>query len=303
MKNPIIISVGGGKGGIGKSTVIANIGALLAQKGFSIGFIDADMGGANLHHCLGVKRPAKSLQDYISGRTKSLAECSVPTVVPNSWLISGASDIIELANPKFAQKQKIIRNLHQLAADYLLIDLGAGSSNQVTDFFAAFPYGIVVADSLPTSIENAYGFLKNGILRGLARLFPADPDMAQHLKRASDSKGEGGYGTVPEMVSSVERSLPEKGRLVKEWLHRKKTFLILNMVKQKDDIAVANRFVEMVKKYLQIDLLYIGYIVYSSEIRASIRAMKPAVLFEESTSTKECFAVITNNLVALTRGR
>ena len=88
-----------------------------------------------------------------------------------SWLISGASDILELANPNFAQKQKIINNLKKLDADYILVDLGAGSSFHVTDFFAAFPYGIIVTDGLPTSIENAYGYLKNGIIRGMVRLF------------------------------------------------------------------------------------------------------------------------------------
>ena len=172
MKEPIIISIGGGKGGVGKSTISANIGTALSQKGFNVGFIDADLGGANLHLCLGVKRPRVGLQDFIKGNYKSLNEVAVPTLVEKSWLISGASDILELANPNFAQKQKIINNLKKLDADYILVDLGAGSSFHVTDFFAAFPYGIIVTDGLPTSIENAYGYLKNGIIRGMVRLFP-----------------------------------------------------------------------------------------------------------------------------------
>ena len=171
MTNPIIVSVGGGKGGVGKSTVTANIGTLLVRKNFSVGFIDADLGGANLHLCLGVRRPETGLQDYIRGNSKQLRDIAVSTKIPNSWLISGASDILELANPKFAQKQKIIRNLAKMDADFLFVDLGAGSDNNVTDFFAAFPFGVIVTDGLPTSVENAYGFLKNSILRGLSRLF------------------------------------------------------------------------------------------------------------------------------------
>jgi len=72
MKDPIIISVGGGKGGIGKSTITANIGASLTLKGYSVGYIDADLGGANLHLCLGVKRPYAGLQDYIRENLKNL---------------------------------------------------------------------------------------------------------------------------------------------------------------------------------------------------------------------------------------
>ena len=54
MKDPVIISVGGGKGGVGKSTITTNIGAVLTTRGFSVGYIDADLGGANLHLCLGI---------------------------------------------------------------------------------------------------------------------------------------------------------------------------------------------------------------------------------------------------------
>ncbi len=171
MKDPIIISIGGGKGGIGKSTITANLGASITLKGYSVGYIDADLGGANLHLCLGVKRPPAGLQDYISGRFKKLNDIAVTTAIPNSWLVSGASDFLELANPNYAQKQKIINNLKKMDADYILVDLGAGSDYHVTDFYAAFPYGIVVADGLPTSIENAYGFLKNGTIRGLVQTF------------------------------------------------------------------------------------------------------------------------------------
>ena len=75
MSNPIIISVGGGKGGVGKSTITANIGTILVQKGFSVGFIDADLGGANLHLCLGVRRPLTGLQDYLRGKIRQ-AKCN-----------------------------------------------------------------------------------------------------------------------------------------------------------------------------------------------------------------------------------
>ena len=74
MKEPIIISIGGGKGGVGKSTITANIGTALSQKGFSIVFIDADLGGANLHLCLGVRRPRAGLQDIYKRNRKSITD-------------------------------------------------------------------------------------------------------------------------------------------------------------------------------------------------------------------------------------
>jgi flagellar biosynthesis protein FlhG len=301
MKDPIIISIGGGKGGVGKSTVTANIGTSLSQKGFSVGFIDADLGGANLHLCLGVRRPRAGLQDFIKGNCKSLNEVAVPTLVERSWLISGASDILELANPNFAQKQKIINNLKKLDADYILVDLGAGSSFHVTDFFAAFPYGIVVTDGLPTSIENAYGYLKNGILRGIVRLFAGKTELQNRIRNFSDPQIKKEFTTVNDLLNNLKNDYPQEVVLIKEWLHKRRCFLVLNMVKNADDIKIGTRFAEMVKKYLSINLYYIGYIMFAPEIRTSIKEMRPFMLKEEPSKIRDCFEAVSQNLLAITR--
>ncbi|MFW5959669.1 MAG: AAA family ATPase, partial [Chitinivibrionales bacterium] len=149
MEDPVIISFGGGKGGTGKTTLAAVTGSLLAGKGFRTVLVDADLGGANLHMHLGIKRPEKGLSDYLSGRCGSLSEVILKTPVNNLGLISGASDILQVANPKYAQKEKILRNIKGLDTDYILLDLGAGSSIHVSDFFAYFPYGAVVSDTTP----------------------------------------------------------------------------------------------------------------------------------------------------------
>lgn len=302
MKDPIIISIGGGKGGVGKSTITANVGATLSQRGFSIGFIDADLGGANLHLCLGVRRPRLGLQDYMKGTCKNLDEIALPTLVPNSWLISGASDILELANPNFAQKQKIINNLKKMNADYILVDLGAGSSSHVTDFFAAFPYGIVVTDGLPTSIENAYGYLKNGIVRGMARLFAGNTEIQNRIKNFSDPVSKKGFVTVSELLENLHNDYPQEVISINNWLHQRRCFLILNMVKTAEDVNIGTRFAEMVKKYLAINLHYIGYITFTPEIRTSIKEMKPIMLEEEPSKTRDCFEAVTQNLISITKG-
>lgn len=303
MNNPVIISIGGGKGGVGKSTITANIGSLLIRSGRSVGFIDADLGGANLHLCLGVRRPGAGLQDYVSGKYKTLNEVAVSVQEQKGWLISGASDILELANPNFSQKQKIIRNLAKMEADYILVDLGAGSDNHVTDFFAAFPFGIIVIDGLPTSIENAYGFLKNGILRGLARLFTGRPEIQNCIKRFRDPHGGRPFATIGEMLEGLKNDFPEAVTDMRVWLQRRKTFLVLNMVKDTEDVRVGERFAEMVKKYLNISMYYIGYVLLSPDVRRSIKAMRPLVEFQTDSSAVECFVSITNNLMALTGER
>ncbi len=301
MKEPILVSVGGGKGGVGKSTVTAYLGITLSRKGYTVGYVDADLGGANLHTILGVKHPRSGLRDFLSGKVRSLSETAVETSVPRSWLISGASDISELADPKFSQKVRLISHLKKMTADFVLVDLGAGTGRNVTDFYASFPYGIVVSDSLPVSVENAYGFLKNGILRGLTRLFPGNKDLFEFVMRLSDSKSKNGFASVGEMLSAASRVFPTECFHMREWLAAKRDFLVLNMVKDESDIAVGRRFVDLVGKYLTARLSYIGYISYAPEFRASVRASKPAAL-SSSQGLTDCFEAIASNLCALTKG-
>ncbi len=284
---------------MGKSFMVSNIGALLAKKNFTIGFIDADLGGANLHLCLGVKRPRHSLQDFLSGRQKDLMDITEKTIIPHSWLLSGASDIIELANPFFSHKQKLIRHLKKMAADFILVDLGAGTGNHITDFFTAFTNGVIISDGLPTSIENAYGFLKNGIIRGLIRLFPGRKDLHTIIKNFSDPHRENNFVTMAEMISHLSTRFPEESHRIKEWLAQRKTFLILNMVQNQNDISTGKRFIAIIKKYLNIHITYSGYIMYDPEIRRSIREMKPLMLNNPPQKSLECFTTVTENLLAL----
>jgi flagellar biosynthesis protein FlhG len=180
------------------------------------------------------------------------------------------------------------------------VDLGAGSSSHVTDFFAAFPYGIVVTDGLPTSIENAYGYLKNGILRGMVRLFPGRTELQNRIKSFSDPKSKKEFITINDLLSYLQSDYPQEVLLVKQWLQERRSFLVLNMVKNADDIKIGTRFAEMVKKYLSINLYYIGYIMFAPEIRTSIKEMRPFMLKDEPSRIRDCFEAVSQNLISIT---
>ena len=82
-----IWAVGGGKGGVGKSLVTANLSICLALMGHKVITVDLDLGGANLHTCLGVKIPDKTLTDYINKKSKNLNELVTPTPIKNLFII------------------------------------------------------------------------------------------------------------------------------------------------------------------------------------------------------------------------
>src|SRR5271169_3293387 len=130
-----IIAVGGGKGGVGKSFFASNLACGLAKIGRSVILVDADLAGANIHILFGIKYPERTLGDYLKKNVATLADVLLPTQLPNLSLLCGASDFLELANPHYTQKQKVISEITRLNADMIVIDIGAGASLNNLDFF------------------------------------------------------------------------------------------------------------------------------------------------------------------------
>ena len=96
---PKIWAIGGGKGGAGKSVVSTIMAFWLARMGNRTILVDVDLGGANLHTLLGIKSPARTLNDFITRKFESLEDICIETEEKNLRLISGASDVLSLANP------------------------------------------------------------------------------------------------------------------------------------------------------------------------------------------------------------
>src|SRR6266705_1970698 len=96
---PRVVAIGGGKGGVGKSLVAANVGIFLATLGKRVVLVDAAFGQANLHIFAGVPRPSRSLSEALVTGGPRLAELQVPTHVPGVKLIAGVYDPPWIAEP------------------------------------------------------------------------------------------------------------------------------------------------------------------------------------------------------------
>jgi MinD-like ATPase involved in chromosome partitioning or flagellar assembly len=134
------------------------------------------------------------------------------------------------------------------------------------------------------------------------RLFPGQTDVQNCIRRLSAPQKEESCATVDEMLGLTARKYPREAREMKEWLARKKSFLIVNMVRQEEEIESGTRLAAIVKRYLGIVLTYVGYVVYSADVRASLRKMTPIAAADSSSAVSQCFEVIAGNLVTLTKG-
>jgi len=159
-RNPCqIIGVSSGKGGVGKTNLIVNLGMVFSKWNYQVIILDGDLGMSNVEVLFKVKPPF-SLYDVING-DKSITDIMVETE-KRIKLISGGSGIFHLANMDKQQQERLFHTLPQLErmADILLIDTGAGLSREVIRFLTSTDTIVLVTTTEPTAMTDVYGMIK-----------------------------------------------------------------------------------------------------------------------------------------------
>ena len=273
-------SIGGGKGGTGKSFFTLSLGLRLASMGKKVVIIDADLGGANQHMLLGIRNPCYTLNDFIKRRIDNLIEVCIETAIPNLKLISGGDDILYLSNPKFSQKVRILRHLNKLEADYILLDLGAGSSFNVLDFFIYTQGKMVIVSPFPTSIQNAYGFIKSALYRRLSQLFSKNDQVVSLIRKSIDPGCEERINSVVELIAAVDKIDQESASIMGQEIENFKIKLIVNMIKSEEDTKVGDVIKVVADKYLGITVDVLKSIPFDRKVEKSIILSNPLLLNE-----------------------
>jgi flagellar biosynthesis protein FlhG len=291
-----IWAVGGGKGGTGKTVVAASIGILLAKGGSRVIMIDADLGGANLHTCLGIKHPSTTIADFLLKKANSLDELLLETPIKNLKLISGANDFLTIANIPFAQKQKLIRYIKNLNSDYVILDLGAGTTFNVLDLFLISDSNILVVMPEPTSVENVYRFIKSAILRRLNNALN-NSRFQDIFKLAAEARGNESVKTLYDLLGRVEQMDSAIASDLKKNIRAFSPKLIVNQVRENDNITLGSSIKDITKKYLGVDLDYSGYIPYDEKVSESIKRFKPLVTEYPNCSASLCMNLAMKKLL------
>lgn len=153
------ISITSGKGGVGKSTLVSNVAASLAQKGKRVLILDGDLGMGNIDIMFGTKS-FNSIYEVLKGE-KTLEEIIVDLSDKIS-LVPGGSGIYGLHNLDVLQRQSILEQVGRLEGrfDYLLIDTAPGIADNVLYLNSASEEIMVVLTPEPASLTDAYALIK-----------------------------------------------------------------------------------------------------------------------------------------------
>jgi len=154
-----VISVTSGKGGVGKSSVVANLAMSIASKEKKVLLMDGDFGLANLDILLDM-RPKGTIRDVLHGGLEPsdiLAKFG-----KNVDVLPASSGLLEMTSIGLEEKSRLLEIMQSLENNYdvLLIDTGAGIGDEVTWLSSAAQEIIVIVTPEPTSIADAYAMIK-----------------------------------------------------------------------------------------------------------------------------------------------
>ncbi len=275
---PRIISIGGGKGGVGKTLVTTMLGICLGKSGKQVIIVDADFSGANLHACLGTFDPQMTLQRYLDHHWSDLNEVALDTPFKNLRIITGMPGLYASAQIKYWEKQKLLRNLKKLEADYVILDLGPGSFYTNVDFFLNSDDKVIVTTADGLSMYDAYGFVRVALFRKLQKTFHSWPETMQRLQECGDlAKGN----KAKSLSFALERAseIPSSCReLAAKQVATFRPKVVMNMMRESDDRQEMNALRLVSKNLLGIDIDFWGEIRYDPAVVAAIKSLQPEML-------------------------
>jgi flagellar biosynthesis protein FlhG len=298
---PRMVPVGGGKGGVGKTFVVANLAAALARLGYRVVAVDGDLEGANLHTCLGVPQPLVSLADYVAHREEDLGKLVVDTPVANLRLIAATGGNLATPQPGHARRVQLLRELRRLSADFVLIDLGAGTHPAVMDYFMVGDDGVVVIAPEPTSVENAYSFLRAAFYRRL-RLSMVSHDVRRVVTLAMDESNERGIRTPLDLLREVQALDSAEGSRFVETMRAFRPRIVINGVRSAKDVQLGFSVRSICRKYFGFDAEYLGYVSHDEGVRRSVRSRRPLLELEPRCDASIYLARVARKIAGIPPG-
>ncbi len=278
-----IYPISSGKGGVGKSFIAASLGALLAKHGKKVLLVDLDLGASNLHTLLGIKNPKSGLDSFLNKTVTKLEHVTSPTIIPNLFIISSLHCSMEIANLLHVQKQKIIGAIRELPFDYILLDLGAGTSFNTLDFFLTSKKGIYIFTPEPTSIENTFRFIRAVYLRRLKKI----------IKRYSFTSivkdavaGQNNEATKwRDIIDIVLKHDPDREKFLKDKLSELNFKFIINQFRNKFDAKLGDKIEIVCNRHFYSAFEFLGSVSYDERVYDSVISKDLFILKHPNTTS------------------
>jgi len=291
-----IWAIGGGKGGTGKTFVLSQLANCLASKGKRVILIDTDFGGANLHTFFGIRRNTTSIMNFFE-KKESLENLVIETPVENLFIIPGNTASVSPANINYAQKIKLLKHIQNLDADFILLDLGGGTSTDTIDAFLLADRLIVVAVPEVTAIENLYQFIKSVYFRKLKKLF-AKHGLKDTAKNIWQNREKYEIKGLADLLDYLKNKFQYMDKIISDNLSDFTVSIILNKVRNPREVQEGFSIKSVCIKYIGVNARYSGYIEYDYQFWRHLSLIQSTPGITVSYAIKNDVMKIADNIIS-----
>ena len=293
-----VLAVGGGRGGVGKSTLAVNLAVYFAQLGRAVILVDADPSGAELHTHFGL---SPQLFDPNSDDNLDAELRTVATPVPGLLLMPQLYTTGSTVPVRPGRKAHFARRLRQLEADYVILDLGAGTAPPTLDLFLSADIGVCVTAPEPPSIEATYRFARALFLRRLRRMLIKDRFRLRMVDRV--------LGELPPLPAPLDvvHALARYDTVIAEMaaseLGRLRPRLVVNGIRLRQDIDLGSAICDMSQRYLGVTMDQVGQIDQDDSVWLSVVRKRPIMIDSPTSKSARHLERIARRVMALLASR
>ena len=252
---PRVITVGGGRGGIGKSTVASQLAWAAAQLGRKVMLVDADVAAASLHLVLGAGNPNVGLAALI-GREDHSAMAATATRHPNLRLVAGGRQPVRPESVNAGARLRLYERLRALDVEVAVVDVGAGLGYDAASLLELGDQRIVVATSQPASVNEAFVLLKTVVSRTVRRHLARAGQLGLLEPAVRTPDGE----PMSEVLRRVHAVDPDLAAQVTASLDRFGAFLFGNNMQDFAQLGIWQAAVKTALDYLSVPVMLMGWL-------------------------------------------
>ena len=240
--------------------------------------------------------PEQGVSEFVDRQVEQIHELLIPTSIPHLRLISGARDGVEIANLKHTQKMRFLMALKRLDTDFIIMDLGAGTAYNTIDFFLLAEKQLMVVIPEPTSIENAYRFLKNSFYRKL-RHTSASFGLRNVVDQMLKNNNSFGIRSPRDLIEYMKQMGGNAATYIDDQLEHFQPNLIINQTRSESDIRIGKAMEKACRKYFGLTLNFSGYVEQHEGVRESVLRRKPVTLDKPESLMSQQLKTISENLL------
>jgi flagellar biosynthesis protein FlhG len=278
-------ALAGGKGGVGRSLLAANLGIQLARMGRRVVLVDLDLQGSNLMTYLGFHRLPRTLADFASGRTPLLSEIACETPTAHLRLVGGLQRA-EMRDDPVAFVRQVCEQFGSLNADHVLVDCGSGRWPAAVAAFAEATVGVLVTTPEPAALEATYLFAEAYLRWCLLRALTGER-MADIEGRMRAAGGDPARLSFRAFMTHLGRLDPEARDRIAAVVRRTRLQLVLNQVRGEADEEAAAALQSGFRKCFGLHLTVAGIIEHDLSILQAVQKRRSlSQQYPNAASTK-----------------